>query len=92
MRIGEDYNPPATSAPTGNESLVEKWILHKLTKTSKNESASLDNRDFFESTNAIYNFWYRFCDVYIENSRCLILEGTPEQQKLGRIPFTFVVQ
>lgn len=80
-KLGEDYKPPATSAKSGNESLVEKWILHKLTTTAKNLSASLEKRDFFESTNAIYNFWYDLCDVYIENSKSLIQDGTPEQKK-----------
>ena len=32
-------------------------------------------------TNAIYNFWYDLCDVYIENSKSLIQDGTPEQKK-----------
>ncbi|KAF5096989.1 hypothetical protein D0Z00_002576 [Geotrichum galactomycetum] len=85
MRLGEDYVPPASAAPTGKESLVEKWILHKLAEASKATNESLDSRDFLTSTTAIYNFWlYELCDVYIENSKYLILEGTPEQQKSAK--------
>lgn len=85
MRLGDDYVPPASAKPTGKESLVEKWILHKLSDASKITNEALENRDFLASTNAIYNFWlYEFCDVYIENSKFLILEGTPEQQKSAR--------
>ena len=80
-RLGEDYTPPATLAKTGNESLVEKWILHKLTVATKNASAGFENREFGESTNHIYNFWYELCDVYIENSKALIQDGTQEQKK-----------
>lgn len=80
-RLGDDYKPPASSNLTGNELLVEKWILHKLTHTNKAMSESLDKRDFFEATNAIYNFWYDLCDVYIENSKSLIQDGSPEQKK-----------
>ncbi|CDK25699.1 unnamed protein product [Kuraishia capsulata CBS 1993] len=85
MRLGDDYVPPATGKLTGNESLVEKWILHKLTVTSKIVNESLEKRDFLESTTAIYNFWlYELCDVYIENSKYLINEGTDAQKKSAR--------
>jgi valyl-tRNA synthetase len=85
MRLGEDYVPPANAALSGKESLVEKWILHKLTKTSEKVNAAIEQRDFYESTQAIYNFWlYDLCDVYIENSKFLILEGTEEQKKSAR--------
>ncbi|ODV81984.1 valyl-tRNA synthetase [Suhomyces tanzawaensis NRRL Y-17324] len=83
-RLGEDYKPPQTSARTGKESLVEKWILHKLTHAAKNAADTLDSREFGESTNHIYNFWYELCDVYIENSKSLIQDGTPEQQQSAK--------
>lgn len=85
MRLGEDYQPPAKEGLSGKESLVEKWILHKLTKTAEKVNASIEARDFYETTQAIYNFWlYDLCDVYIENSKFLILEGTEEQKKSAR--------
>lgn len=80
-KLGDDYKPPATSARSGNESLVEKWILHKLTHAAKNLGASLESRNFADATTAVYNFWYDVCDVYIENSKSLIQDGTPEQKK-----------
>ena len=52
--------------PTGKESLVEKWILHKLNNAAKEVNDSLTERNFFLATNAVYNFWlYELCDVYI---------------------------
>ncbi|CCD22630.1 uncharacterized protein NDAI_0A04740 [Naumovozyma dairenensis CBS 421] len=81
MRLGDDYQPPAQEGLSGKESLVEKWILHKLTTTAKSVNSDLDKRDFLNSTSAIYEFWYMVCDVYIENSKYLIQEGTPEEQK-----------
>ncbi|AWU74204.1 uncharacterized protein C5L36_0A08040 [Pichia kudriavzevii] len=85
MRLGEDYQPPAKEGLSGKESLVERWILHKLTKTAEKVNASIEARDFYETTQAIYNFWlYDLCDVYIENSKFLILEGTEEQKKSAR--------
>ncbi|CAK7894206.1 hypothetical protein CAAN1_09S03510 [[Candida] anglica] len=82
MRLGADYKPPATVAVTTETSLVEKWILHKMNETAKSMNKSLDQRDFAESTTAIYNFWYDLCDVYIENSKSLIQDGT-EAQKIS---------
>ena len=84
MRLGDDYEPPATEGLSGNESLVEKWILHKLTETSKIVNEALDKRDFLTSTSSIYEFWYLICDVYIENSKYLIQEGSVVEKKSAK--------
>ena len=84
MRLGDDYVPGSEEKLSGKESLVEKWILHKLTQTSKIVNESLEKRDFLTSTSEIYAFWYTICDVYIENSKYLIDQGTPEQQKSAK--------
>lgn len=84
MRLGDDYVPPAKEGLSGNESLVEKWILSKLTQTSKVVNESLEKRDFLTSTSAIYEFWYLVCDVYIENSKYLIQEGSEVEKKSAK--------
>lgn len=84
MRLGDDYQPPATEGASGNESLVEKWILHKYNETSRIVNESFEKRDFLTSTSAIYEYWYQVCDVYIENSKSLILEGTDAERKSAR--------
>ncbi|KAK9461240.1 tRNA synthetases class I-domain-containing protein [Lipomyces oligophaga] len=85
LRLGPEYTPPADIVVTGKESLVEKWILHKFTTAAKDISDSLEKRDFFNATNAVYGFWlYDLCDVYIENSKSLILEGTLEEQSSAK--------
>lgn len=82
MRLGDDYQPPAKLEPSGKESLVEKWILHKYTTAAQTIAKALDERDFLTSTTAVYSYWlYELCDVYIENSKYLFIEGTPEQKK-----------
>lgn len=84
MRLGDDYQPQAVEKLSGDESLVEKWILHNLTHTSKTVNEAFEKRDFLTSTSAIYEFWYLICDVYIENSKYLIQEGTTAQQKSAK--------
>lgn len=80
-KLGEGYQPPVSSQKSGNESLVEKWILHKLTVASREVNEHLDKREFSEATTAVYNFWYDLCDVYIENSKSLIQNGNETQSK-----------
>ena len=54
------------SKPTGKESLVEKWIFHKLNVAATEINAQLAARNFMMATTAAYNFWlYELCDVYI---------------------------
>ncbi|CCE89040.1 Piso0_001838 [Millerozyma farinosa CBS 7064] len=79
MRLGSDFKPSEEHA-SGNKSLVERWILHKLSDTADSMNKHLDNREFSEAANSIYTFWYDLCDVYIENSKYLIQDGTPEQK------------
>ncbi|AET37493.1 valine--tRNA ligase Ecym_1250 [Eremothecium cymbalariae DBVPG len=84
MRLGDDYVPPAKEGVSGNESLVEQWILHKLAVASKSVNEAFDKRDFLTSTSVIYDFWYLVCDVYIENSKYLIQEGSEVEKKSAR--------
>lgn len=54
------------SQPTGSESLVEKWIFHKLNIAATEINTQLAERNFMAATNAAHNFWlYELCDVYI---------------------------
>lgn len=52
--------------PTGRESLVEQWILHKLNVCAADVNTQLAERNFMAATTVAYNFWlYELCDVYI---------------------------
>ena len=83
MRLGDDYKPP--SAPHSGKSLVEKWILHKLSVAGKLTAEYLEKRQFMDDTSVVYNYWsYDLCDVYIENSKSLILEGNDEERLSAR--------
>jgi valyl-tRNA synthetase len=51
-------------------SLVDQWILSKLSAAVQHCNHGLETFDFFEATSAIYNFFlYEFCDVYVEFSK-----------------------
>ncbi|KAM8952751.1 valine--tRNA ligase [Pelodytes ibericus] len=65
--LGEGFIPPETSLPTGQESLVDLWILSRLSLAVDLCNTGFHNYDFPTITSAVYNFWlYDLCDVYLE--------------------------
>ena len=79
--LPQDYTPPAKGGKTGKESLPERWILHKLTYVAKRVNQTLEEREFSQATQATYQFWlYELCDVYIENSKSIIRDGSEEEK------------
>ncbi|KAK7031713.1 tRNA synthetases class I-domain-containing protein [Favolaschia claudopus] len=78
LKLDESFVPEPTAKPTGNESLVEKWILHKLNVAATDLNAQLAERNFMTATTAAYNFWlYELCDVYIEAMKPMTDESAP---------------
>ncbi|MCJ1252736.1 hypothetical protein MMC24_000542 [Lignoscripta atroalba] len=84
-KLDEDFTPQATSAKTGQESLAERWILHKLSIAAKEINVALADREFSQATSIVYQYWYtQLCDVYIENSKSLIQDGSPDEQRSAK--------
>ncbi|TVY41255.1 Valine--tRNA ligase, mitochondrial [Lachnellula subtilissima] len=80
--LDADYVPRKTAKLSGNESLPERWILHKMTIAAKEINQLLEDREFSKSTLVAYRYWYsELCDVYIENSKAIIQDGTPEEKR-----------
>jgi len=66
LKLDDEFVPEPSPRPTGNESLVERWILHKLNLATEEINRQLEERNFMMATSAAYNFWlYELCDVYI---------------------------
>jgi valyl-tRNA synthetase len=83
--LPQDFVPQKTSGLIGKESLAERWILHKLTIAAKEVNKALADREFRDSATSIYQYWLtQLCDVYIENSKAIILKGT-EEEKLSAL-------
>ncbi|OSD00306.1 hypothetical protein PYCCODRAFT_1437437 [Trametes coccinea BRFM310] len=82
LKLDEKFVPEPTAKPTGNESLVEKWILHKLNLAADEINKQLADRNFMNATGAAYNFWlYELCDVYIEAMKPMTDESASETTK-----------
>lgn len=66
------FLPHSSPLPTGRESIVEKWLFHKLNLASAALSAHLEERDFSDASTAAYQFFlYDLCDVFIEATKPL---------------------
>lgn len=77
-----DFVPQAKGGKTGKEGLAERWILHKFTIAAKEINEALTAREFSRSTQLAYQYWYdNLCDVYIENSKAIIRDGTEEEKR-----------
>ncbi|KAF9050760.1 valine-tRNA ligase [Hymenopellis radicata] len=79
LKLDETFIPETSAKPTGKESLVERWILHKLNIAATEINNQLAERNFMSATSAAYNFWlYELCDVYIEVMKPMTDEAAPE--------------
>ncbi|KAI0258885.1 tRNA synthetases class I-domain-containing protein [Gloeopeniophorella convolvens] len=84
LKLDESFKPEPTPKPTGNESLVERWILHKLNIAAAEVNKQLAERNFMAATNAAYNFWlYELCDVYIEAMKPMTDPSAPEKTRIS---------
>ncbi|KAG9018677.1 hypothetical protein FRB90_010593 [Tulasnella sp. 427] len=79
LKLDDDFTPAGSAKPTGSETLVEQWILHKLNVAAIETNKQLTERNFMAATTAVYNFWlYELCDVYIEAMKPMTDEGASE--------------
>ncbi|KAG8527059.1 uncharacterized protein KY384_008488 [Bacidia gigantensis] len=81
-KLPPDFRPLPSATKSGKEAVAELWILHKLTTTAGQVNKALAAREFSDATQSSYHFWYNnLCDVYIENSKTIIQDGTPEERE-----------
>lgn len=76
-----EFKPIKNGAVKG-KTLAERWILHKMNEAARDINQALAQREFAKSTNIVYKYWYsELCDVYIENSKAIIRDGTEEERQ-----------
>ncbi|WFD35941.1 valine--tRNA ligase [Malassezia cuniculi] len=69
LKLDNDYAPLSQEDEDKfvPESLVERWILHRLNEAVRRVDTALQERSFMSATSVVYNYWlYELCDVYIE--------------------------
>ncbi|KAL8386359.1 hypothetical protein RB599_007977 [Gaeumannomyces hyphopodioides] len=77
-----DFVPREKRTVGGKESLAELWILHKMNQAAQGINQALTDREFMKSSQLVYAYWYgQLCDVFIENSKTLLQDGSLEEQE-----------
>lgn len=78
--LPQDFVPAKLGIVRG-KTLAERWILHKMNSAAKDINVAIEDREFSKSTLIVYRYWYNeLCDVYIENSKAIIRDGTDEER------------
>ncbi|CEJ95014.1 Putative Valyl-tRNA synthetase [[Torrubiella] hemipterigena] len=73
---------PSKNGSVQGKTLAERWILHKMNQAARDINEALAEREFSKATNIVYKYWYNeLCDVYIENSKAIIRDGTEEERQ-----------
>ncbi|UZJ54975.1 hypothetical protein CBS101457_004295 [Exobasidium rhododendri] len=76
LKLEGGFQPSAEPTPTGNESMVEKWILHRLDTVAQQVNVAFQERNFMLTCTTIFDFWlYEVCDVYIEAMKPIAESG-----------------
>lgn len=76
----EGFVPAQTKTLQGRESLAELWILSKMNTATKEVNDALEGREFMKAAKTVHQFILEnLCDVYIENSKGIIQDGTKEE-------------
>ncbi|XP_055486373.1 LOW QUALITY PROTEIN: valine--tRNA ligase [Leucoraja erinacea] len=72
--LAAGYQPQDTAQRSAQESLMDRWILSRLSHAVEACNHGLKLYDFPAVTTAIYNFWlYELCDVYLVSLTAVIL-------------------
>ncbi|KAF4979905.1 hypothetical protein FZEAL_3986 [Fusarium zealandicum] len=78
--LPQDFSPAKSGVARG-KTLAERWILHKMNSAAKDINLAIEDREFSKATLIVYRYWYNeLCDVYIENSKAIIRDGTEEER------------
>ncbi|XP_060707050.1 valine--tRNA ligase [Hemiscyllium ocellatum] len=77
--LGENFKPEGRAQDASRGSLIDGWVLSRLSHAVELCNTGFGLYDFPAVTTAVYNFWlYELCDVYLE---CLkpVFVGTDEE-------------
>ena len=57
MQLGSNYQPPSPFKLSGNESIIDRWILSRLANTVINCEQSINEYNFTQVMQLDYRFW-----------------------------------
>jgi valyl-tRNA synthetase len=66
LKLDNGFRPFETAKLTGKESLADLGILNKLNNAIVETNQYLEQMNFMQATNTVYQFWWtELCDVYL---------------------------
>lgn len=83
-KLPQDFTPPSQGDKfdTTALSVPERWILYRMNTAVKTLNEALEAREFSRATKIAHQFFYdELCDVFIENSKSILSDGTPKEQE-----------
>ncbi|XP_044747295.1 valine--tRNA ligase isoform X3 [Coccinella septempunctata] len=84
--LGNDFEAPENNSLIGNESLMDLWILSRLSAAAHDANKGFEIYDFSLVTNSCYNVWlYEICDVYLEYLKPVFTGGDETAKKTARV-------
>ncbi|PWY89853.1 valyl-tRNA synthetase [Aspergillus heteromorphus CBS 117.55] len=79
--IGDEFTPSRALTRTGDESLAERWMLHKLNTATQNVNHALSEKEFSRAAQIVYQYWWdHLCQVFIEHSKFFIQNGSDKER------------
>lgn len=91
-----DEEAPTRPPVWGEEySLVERWILSRLTRTIREVREHLDSYRFNEAAGAVYQFlWHEYCDWFLEWIKPSLYrpKQAPERQRVQAVMLEVLMQ
>lgn len=83
-KLGDTFVPlESPRQDVSKLSLAEQWILFRMNKAIADVNQNIADYNFMNATNSLYHFWYDFCDVFIEVSKGMTSDSSPEDVKLS---------
>lgn len=79
----EGFAPNPHYLSSKPQEFINKWILHKLSKTIANVNSKLEKHEFGNTVQVLHNFWlHEIADVYLEAIKP-ITKGNDEAERLS---------
>uniref|UniRef100_A0A5S6QX45 Valine--tRNA ligase n=1 Tax=Trichuris muris TaxID=70415 RepID=A0A5S6QX45_TRIMR len=92
MTLGEEFKPEETFKLSGSETMVDQWILSRLSTAVHLCNEGFESYEFSKVATACHNFWlYELCDVYLESIKPVMLSGSESSRRACKLVLCFCV-
>ncbi|CDW54315.1 valyl trna synthetase; valine trna ligase [Trichuris trichiura] len=92
MTLGEEFKVEKVFKLSGFETMVDQWILSRLSTAVHLCNEGFQTYEFNKVTSACHSFWlYELCDVYLECIKPIMLFGSEHTRRACQLVLCFCV-